>query len=498
MNAKDVFTELSAAQIIAMRKHWHKDSSFLGFPDAERDSGLSDWYDHLLVKPDWFATATAVKATVVVGRKGAGKSAAKLAALRKVEDVPGSICIEISADELASSHASRLTEASERGFGAVNDWMRIFADLIVRHVAKDLSGKLLVADDQIAIRAWATTEGISERDFGERVADVIKSVVPWAKALSSENSQIKLASDDRFARVASATEFTLYIDDFDNLQEGAATSGIRLIRDAVEAADRITHQNKSAAVHLLMRQDLWLRLTPGWHYADKVSGVVHLNWTQGDLRRWTEKRLRRAASIALGVDVSTVKVRFDDLWEVFFPKDVILRNEKESSSFHYLVRRSMYTPRSLRQFMVLCVEGADKFPINLTKIEEAEWTFASDQLEFLKTEFGGLCIGLDVCLQSFTGKSMEWVASDLYKHLRGLIGNGQVKLQKGVSHGEDDVAIARFLYRIGFLEIRYPDGDRFEVRDVMRYPDHWRSIRTDDAVRWAVRSAFFSALRGHH
>ncbi len=157
----------------------------------------------------------------------------------------------------------------------------------------------------------------------------------------------------------------------------------------------------------------------------------------------------------------------------------------------------MYTPRGLRQFMQLIVQRARQFPANLRDVEDAEEEFSTDQLEFLKTEFGGLCEGLDICLQSFTGKPLETRASDLYKHLNGLIGNGQVRLMPGASDGEDKYALARFLFRIGFLETRYQQDDRFEVRDAMRHPDHWKSIRKDDAVKWAVRSAFYCALRSH-
>lgn len=494
---KQPLRQLNEIQINAVRRRWRKDSSFLGYPDAERDASLSGWHEHLLVKPDWFNPATADKGTVIVARKGSGKSAIKVAAMKTRQSARQSICIEASADELASLHASRLAEASHRGFGAVNDWMRIFADLIARRVARELSGKLIAADDDIAIRSWAKLEGITERDFGERLVDVIKTLVPWARKLHSERAELKTGTPDQLMRVSQATAFSLYIDDFDNIQENASISNIRLIRDAVEAADRITHQNLDAEVHLLMRQDLWLRLRPGWHYSDKVAGVVHLNWTQDDLRRWTERRIRRAVAIALNLDIDLVRVPFDDLWTIFFPAQVVLRNEKESSSFHYLVRRTMYTPRGLRQFIALAVDGADSYPMDLQDIENAEWSFSTDQLEFLKTEFSGLCNGLDVCLQSFTGKPLEWIASDLYKHLRGLIGNGQVKLDAGVSDGEPEIALARFLFRIGFMEVRYPESNRFEVRDVMRYPDHWKSIRKDDAVRWAVRSGFFLALRSH-
>lgn len=491
------FTSLTPELVQVIRTRWRGDSSFIGYPDAERDTAQNNWFDNLLVQPDWFLNAVSSTTTVAVARKGAGKSAVRLTSIERRKPDTKTLVVEVSADELASLHADRLQKASERGYGAVSDWLQIYADLICRRLAHEMSGRLLSNDDDIAIRAWAKTKGITERDFGERIVDVLKTLVPWAKAISAENAEQEKASAERIARVAHATSFALYVDDFDNLQEKGGATNIRLIRDAIEAADRITHHNKNAEVHLYMRQDLWLNINPGWHYSDKVSGVVHLNWDVSDLRKWTAQRLRLAIAMALNSDPKSIRVPFDDMWHVFFASEVTLRDRSKSDSFSYIVRRSMYTPRSVRAMIKFALDGTDQLPVSDLTIQEAEWSYSTEQLEFLKTEFGSLCTGLDICLQSFTGKALEWIASDLYKHLRGLIGNGQVKLQSGVSYGEPDIALARFLYRIGFLEVRYPDGERYEVRDVMRHPDHWKSVRTDDAVRWAVRSAFFNGLKSY-
>lgn len=488
---------LTQTQIEAIQRRWRKDSTFIGFPDAERDTNQEKWFDNLLVKPEWFANATSKAVTVAVARKGAGKSAVRLTSIERRKQESKTLIVEASADELASLHAERLVKATERGYGAVSDWMQIYADLICRRLAHQMSGRLLTNDDEIAVRTWAKTSGITERDFGERIADVIRTLVPWAKSVSAENAEISKGNIERIERVAQATSFALYVDDFDNLQEQGGATSIRLIRDAVEAADRITHHNMNAEVHLFMRQDLWLNINPGWHYSDKVSGVVHLNWDVGDLRKWTAQRLKFAIATALGMDQRNLSIPFDEMWHIFFAPNITLKDRSQSDSFSYFVRRSMYTPRSLRAMIKFSLDGSDSLPVGELAMQDAEWSYSTDQLEFLKTEFGSLCQGLDICLQSFTGKSLEWVASDLYKHLRGLIGNGQVKLQNGVSYGEPDIALARFLYRIGFLEVRYPQDGRYEVRDVMRHPDHWKSVRTDDAVKWAVRSAFFNGLKSH-
>lgn len=293
---------LTPAQVQTIRTRWRGDSSFVGYPDAERDTAQNNWFDNLLVQPDWFPNAISTTTTVAVARKGAGKSAVRLTSIERRKPDAKTLVVEASADELASLHADRLAKASERGYGAVSDWLQIYADLICRRLAHSMSGQLLTNDDEIAIRAWAKTQGITERDFGERIVDVIKTLVPWAKSVSGENAGQEKESAERIARVAQATSFALYVDDFDNLQEKGGATNIRLIRDAIEAADRVTHHNKNAEVHLFMRQDLWLNINPGWHYSDKVSGVVHLNWDVGDLRKWTASRLKFAIAVALKVD----------------------------------------------------------------------------------------------------------------------------------------------------------------------------------------------------
>jgi hypothetical protein len=492
---------LNEKAIRRVRTFWQGRATFLGFPDAERDARAHDWVENLLVRPNWFESATGRDATIVVGRKGVGKSASRIAAEKESESGARTgrppLVLEASADELATRHADRLQKASDRGFGAVSDWCHVFAELVVRRVASDLKGTLITDDDYAEIRQWSTLEGISERDFGERLASTLKGVVNWARKFGTDKKTPSAVSDERFQRVANAKSYALYIDDFDNIQEIPSLSNTRLIRDAVEAADRVTHHNTTASVHLLMRQDLWLRLRPGWHYADKVAGLVSLNWSQDDLRKWADRRLRNAVALALDCRPNQLEARFGEYWNIFFPETITLRNDDESAGIHYLVKRTMYTPRGLRQFMELILRKAKSLPADQRAIEDAEEEFSVDQLEFLKTEFGALCHGLDICLQSFTGKTGETIPSVLYKHLNGLLGNGQVRLVTGAADGEDAQSLARFLFRIGFLEVRYPQNDRFEVRDAMRHPDHWKSIRTDDALRWAVRSAFFCALRSH-
>ena len=131
MNSEKIVS-LTPTQVQVIRNRWKDNSSFIGFPDAERDTVQDSWFEHLLVQPDWFSNATSTTVTVAVARKGAGKSAVRLTTIERRKQDAKTLIVEASADELASLHAERLAKASERGYGAVSDWMQIYADMICR------------------------------------------------------------------------------------------------------------------------------------------------------------------------------------------------------------------------------------------------------------------------------------------------------------------------------------------------------------------------------
>lgn len=472
-------------------------TDFLGQPDAERDSEQASWSDSLVVHPAWFTTATDPRTTVTIGRKGTGKTAIRIISSRAKEEEPDALSISISADELAHQHRDLIDKAVHQGYGATSTWCQIYADVVVRHVATRLKGQLLTDEDLVALRKWATTQGIGERDFVERLGLILGNLVPWCKkALSADiaHSDENLA---RLHRIAQKVSFSLLVDDFDNIQEQPGYVTNRLIRDAIEAADRITSRNTRASVRLFMRQDLWLRIRPGWAYADKVSRTTELNWTSDDLQRWVDRRLRAAVATVVGCNPKDLEDSFDTLWGIFFPEELRLDNGDTSPSFQYILRRTMYTPRSISRFLSLILDKASTLPVRNQLVTEAEERFSRDQLSFLQTEFEGICKGLNIGTQAFTRKTGPMVTSELLKILRPLLGTGQVRLLEGASDGAGPIALARFLFRIGFLEVRYPEFERYEVRDAMRHPEHWNAIREDDSINWAVRSAFYRPLRGH-
>ena len=194
---------------------------------------------------------------------------------------------------------------------------------------------------------------------------------------------------------------------------------------------------------------------------------------------------------------------FIHLWNLFFPENIELSDGAISQGITYIIRRTMYTPRDMQTFLHFALDESKTLPINVNHIQKAEEKFSGERMQYLINEFGTMCEGLSQCLHSFANHPLEWKTSDLRKHLNGQLGQGSICASEGAcADPKSPVDLMRFLFRIGFLEVRIPnntlekDGP-FEVRDGLRHPDHWSGARCDDSVKWAVRSTFYQALQAY-
>jgi hypothetical protein len=499
-------TLLSEEEVKRIRIYFQRDVSFLGDADAEHDTQRKGWLEDLFVNAPEFGPGITGKSLLVVGRKGSGKSAIRIASsLNSAANIKPRRRVDTSAsaDDLLTAYkdiSSSLGATLSTQEGTVQAWQRTFVYLILKALARDLTNQPITAKADEAVRKWALDKGLVGVDWGEWLVATSRRTLPQVeKALKKVASPSPLTAE-AISQALDSTSFTISVDDFDNIYNSEhKTQGVRAVQAAIEAADRLSRRRDFSHITLYLREDLWLLIRHDWHYLDKVTSVLELNWSEHQLKAWTERRLRRAAGEALRVAPSAISTSFDQLWSIFFPLAIRLDDGNSSHGFWYLLRKTMFTPRDLHKIFTLCAKHSNEWPVHPDALLKAEEQYAQDRIDFISNEFGALCEGLSICLNSFTGKSLQWNAGELYKHLKGLIGTGQVKLAPGASLGQtDEVALARFLFRVGFLEVRIPQEGRFEVRDGVRYPEYWKGIRKDDAVKWAVRSAFFRYLRSHN
>lgn len=503
---------LTQEQVAKVRRHWAGNPNIIGHPDAEKDSrAWPSWESSIFLPHPRFQNVTKGSANLVIGRKGSGKTAALTAAgkntVRADESKINRLVITADAQKLVDAAINDFNLRNQVGAGAVEVWHKAFASEILKAVAGGLSGHALVNDAEVKVRNWALSQGFAVEDFGERLVAGARKLFPEVRGRTADHMSKTVLTDEHIQRLLENSKYTLFVDNFDNPSKAGRQNsriGTELAQSAIEAADVLSAAYTAPNISLLIREDLWLRCRIGWHYLDKVSMPQWLLWTPEQLKDFVKRRLAVATSLALDEQLdSRTREPFDTLWEIFFPTSVRLQNEAISQGFTYVLRRTMYTPRDLQTFLQLAIHGTDTLPLSEENILNAEEQFSRERLQYLINEFGDICGGLAECLHSFAGHPLDWLTSDLRVHLRGLLGQGSVSPSKAAcANPRSATDLMRFLFRIGFLEVRLPDQSgnnqgRWEVRDGLRHPDHWSGARLDDSVHWAVRSTFYRALRSY-
>ena len=499
------------AQIDKIRAYWTGRPSLLGAPDAEKDVNLwPKWESSIYLHLDRFRDIRVDCTQLVIGRKGSGKSAGRIAAERSnittSSEEKGHIAISASADNLVDSAINEFQIRQQFGAAAVSVWYKIFAAELLKGIASDLGGKPLVGKAEVEIRRWAISEGFAVEDFGERLIEGARQLFPSIRDRTSDPKQKIQLKDEHVESLLRNRKFTLFVDDFDNAGDitGKERLGVRNVQAAIEAADLLTSHYNGPNVSLLIREDLWLRCRVGWHYLDKVTRPLWLQWNAKELKEFIRLRLVSAVAKALGEDPDTYRTMgFIHLWNLFFPETIELSDGSVSQGITYIIRRTMYTPRDMQTFLHFALDESQTLPITIGHIQRAEEKFSIERMQYLINEFGTMCEGLSQCLHSFANHPLEWKTSDLRKHLNGQLGQGSICANEGAcADPTSPVDLMRFLFRIGYLEVRIPNNANvkdgpFEVRDGLRHPDHWSGARCDDSVKWAVRSTFYRALQAY-
>lgn len=502
----------TSTQIDKIRLYWAGKPGLLGAPDAEKDANLwPKWETSIFLHLDRFRDIRLDRSQLVIGRKGSGKSAGRIAAERRNHANPGegerdSISIGASADQLVDAAINEFQIRKQANATAVSVWYKIFAAEFLKGIGTALGGKPLVGQAEIEVRRWAVSEGFSPEDFGERLIEGARRLFPAVRDRTPDPTRKTILRDEHVEKLLRGSNCTLFVDDFDNPGDstGQERLGIRNVQAAIEAADLITSNFNGPNVTLLIREDLWLRCRVGWHYLDKVSRPLWLHWNAQELKEFLRLRLVAAAAQALGEKFETYRrMGFIHLWNLFFPEYIEITDGSVSQGSTYVIRRTMYTPRDVQTFLHFALAESSVLPLDVEHMRRAEEKFSTERMQYLINEFGTMCEGLAQCLHSFAGHSLEWQTSDLRKHLNGQLGQGSIRpTEAACTDPKSPVDLMRFLFRIGFLEVRIPndktvkDGP-YEVRDGLRHPDHWNGARTDDSVKWAVRSTFYQALQAY-
>lgn len=173
---------------------------------------------------------------------------------------------------------------------------------------------------------------------------------------------------------------TVLIDRIDEAWDGSEEARL-LIIGVVRAMRDINLQVKGqglATVIVFLRTDLWQQIQ--FNDRNKISqDIEHLDWSDGDLVKVIEARIRSSAANREG--------EFNNWYSLFFDGEMRQRARSET----YMLKRTMGRPRDIVAFSTFCLEGAKRAGHSIIEKEDiysAEPRYCNHIIDELSDEIG--------------------------------------------------------------------------------------------------------------
>lgn len=357
----------------------------MGSSTAENEfAHLGSYY----LQTDEFRRALRGEVRIVVGRKGAGKTAVFAQVRDHVRSDRNNIVLDLKPEgyQLRKFKDQILDFLEE---GTAEHTITAFWEYLL---LLEIAYKLLEKDQQVHLRnhrlyepyqrlasAYSEDEYIREGDFSERMSRLVDAVIAVFKEKYPEQEDIRLNQSEvtEILYMHNLRELRGSLEDylqlkgeiwvlFDNLDKGWSTHGVSaadllMMRCLLDASRKLeqTFSRRQVSCHtvVFMRNDIYqllLDATPDRGKELRTS----LDWSEPDLLR----QLIRRRLIYNGLPDN---VEFEQLWrQIFAP---IVHGEESSQ---YLIERSLMRPR----FLLNVISHCRGFAVNLEhqKIEEED------------------------------------------------------------------------------------------------------------------------------
>jgi len=351
----------------------------------------------VFVRTAFFERIRKFKKWLVLGRKGSGKTAARLMLFRQLQE-QNKVVTTITPGSLSAAKAALLEKSSlNQQEAAVLKWKYVFLVELCRYIVH-------FAEEQIgsSYRKWP--ENIQQLrtflvQFGEDEGNSLDKAIKFARSIKKVavsamkvEGSLELDSspaidfvDDDLDMIMIATQeamsillndpIYILIDEVDDLWDSTET-GYELIVGLLKAAKEINDKLPLAKIAVFLRSDIfdYLQFDNQDHYWTHIELIT---WTADDLKKLLALRIRNSTSVRAR-DVNSI-------WESVFPTRI-----GQQESFEFVASYTLMRPRDFILLCALCRDGAQNR--NASSIEEKDirkalTEYSRRQVEGLTSEY---------------------------------------------------------------------------------------------------------------
>ena len=360
-----------------------------GDDSAEKDPFLLEYF----VTSDAFHRIRNRTKSIVVGRKGSGKSALRKKLEEDFKSAPDTFVINLSPKYNAIKSVLNdkdivATFGQEIFFQ--HTWLRqILLDALCA-IGDNAKGKYVQDSEEFARRV-AVDLNRTSKDFVENVADILSKVKGKAGSLGEfgvyiERELRSIGDVDSLEHhtlriLDGGASVVVLIDDLDLGWDNSQTAN-NMMLGLLAATNYLSGKSHNIFPCVFLREDVYSILITQTQHSDKYRNIERIRWEKEDLLRILDERInfnRRKENLSPA----------DDPFATVFPGAI-----GTSNTDNWLFERTLGRPRELIQLARYYTESVDSVQPDVEALKESESAYSGWKLDDLCAEYSNQYPGL--------------------------------------------------------------------------------------------------------
>ncbi|SFM01705.1 hypothetical protein SAMN05421830_111119 [Desulfomicrobium norvegicum] len=360
-----------------------------GDDSAERDPALLCYFVHTAA----FQRLKDKQKSIIIGRKGSGKSAVRKKLEQHFSSDLGTHVINMSPSYNAVRNVLNDTDIIN-SFGTEiffqHTWIRqIFLDCLCKFGDK-IKGKFATASAEFA-RDISVQMNRTSKDFVENIADVLTRIKGKVDGLgefglSLEKELRNIADVDALEHhmrvlTGEGAKFVILIDDLD-LGWNNSEAANNLLLGLLSATNYISSVSHNIYICIFLREDIYEILITKTQHSDKYRNVERIRWEIQNLMSILNERINYNR-----VRMSAHKL--DNPFYSVFPQTI-----GTSVTENWMYERTLGRPRELIQLSRYYTEAVEYEEPSVESLKSCEYSYSEWKLDDLCAEYSNQYPGL--------------------------------------------------------------------------------------------------------
>jgi hypothetical protein len=360
-----------------------------GDDSAEKDPYLLEYF----VDSAAFARMRSKSKSIVVGRKGSGKSALRKKLEQDFASEQNTYIVNLSPkyNSIRSilNDQDIVNKYGEEIFFQ-HTWLRqILLDLLCK-IGDNAKGKY-TSDSLDFARNISIDINRTSKDLVENISDILSKIKVKAGSLGELGIQVEQelrnvadvqSLEHHLLRLANeGANFIVLADDLDLGWDNTKTANNMLL-GLIAAADHLSAQSPNIYIALFLREDVYSLLLSQTQHSDKYRNVERIRWEKQDLVRILESR------IEFNLRKQKISIHTNP-FSYIFPETI-----GTSNTDNWLIERTLSRPRELIQLARYYTESVSGNTPDDEALKDSESNYSSWKLDDLCAEYSNQYPGL--------------------------------------------------------------------------------------------------------